>query len=215
MNSPNPVEQLSRLTDREREVLRLFCARVKYRPIAEQLVIGVNTVKSHIYNICRKLDILELPVPQRKALLYQVYCPALREAEAYPAAPDDGEEPETVPEDERENIDELEREITLWRPQPIVRIEPDPPFMPPPSRRAWLRPMILGSFLTIVGALLAVGAIYLLGRLRGFGGTPGPSQTPVVGPTVVVVTATPQGPASSGGSGGNQGPPNAGGFGRN
>jgi LuxR family maltose regulon positive regulatory protein len=43
------------LSEREIEVLRLLAAGLSNRQIAEQLVIGLNTVKSHVHNICGKL----------------------------------------------------------------------------------------------------------------------------------------------------------------
>jgi len=45
------------LTVREREVLRLLFEGASNRAIAEYLVLSVNTVKKHIYNICGKLGV--------------------------------------------------------------------------------------------------------------------------------------------------------------
>jgi ATP/maltotriose-dependent transcriptional regulator MalT len=45
------------LTPREIEILRLIAAGASNRAIAEQLVIGEGTVKSHIHHIFRKLDV--------------------------------------------------------------------------------------------------------------------------------------------------------------
>jgi LuxR family maltose regulon positive regulatory protein len=45
------------LTSREREVLRLLFEGASNRAIAEYLVLSVNTVKKHIYNICGKLGV--------------------------------------------------------------------------------------------------------------------------------------------------------------
>jgi LuxR family maltose regulon positive regulatory protein len=45
------------LTAREREVLRLLFEGASNRAIAEYLVLSVNTVKKHIYNICGKLGV--------------------------------------------------------------------------------------------------------------------------------------------------------------
>jgi len=44
------------LSERELEVLRLVAAGLSNSQIAERLVIGVSTVKSHVHNICGKLE---------------------------------------------------------------------------------------------------------------------------------------------------------------
>jgi LuxR family maltose regulon positive regulatory protein len=45
------------LTEREREVLRLLLAGASNREIAHRLVVSVNTVKRHVYNLCGKLAV--------------------------------------------------------------------------------------------------------------------------------------------------------------
>lgn len=45
------------LTGREREVLQLLVDGASNREIAHQLVLSVNTVKKHVYNICGKLGV--------------------------------------------------------------------------------------------------------------------------------------------------------------
>src|SRR5262249_19781634 len=44
-------------TEREREVLRLLLEGASNREIARRLIISVNTVKKHVYNICSKLGV--------------------------------------------------------------------------------------------------------------------------------------------------------------
>lgn len=44
------------LSERELEVLRLVAAGLSNRQIAAQLVVSLNTVKSHVHNVCAKLD---------------------------------------------------------------------------------------------------------------------------------------------------------------
>jgi LuxR family maltose regulon positive regulatory protein len=48
---------LDALTQREREVLRLLVEGASNREIAEHLVLSVNTVKKHVFNICCKLHV--------------------------------------------------------------------------------------------------------------------------------------------------------------
>jgi LuxR family maltose regulon positive regulatory protein len=51
---PSGVEPLS---ERELEVLRLLAAGLTNRQIAEQIVVSVSTVKSHVHHICTKLGV--------------------------------------------------------------------------------------------------------------------------------------------------------------
>lgn len=46
-----------RLTDREREVLRLLSSRLTLREIADELYVSINTLKFHLRVIYRKLDV--------------------------------------------------------------------------------------------------------------------------------------------------------------
>jgi LuxR family maltose regulon positive regulatory protein len=48
---------LEPLTEREREVLRLLLEGASNREIARRLVVSVNTVKRHVYNLCGKLGV--------------------------------------------------------------------------------------------------------------------------------------------------------------
>jgi LuxR family maltose regulon positive regulatory protein len=45
------------LSERELEVLRLLAAGLTNRQIAEQIVVSISTVKSHVHHICNKLDV--------------------------------------------------------------------------------------------------------------------------------------------------------------
>lgn len=45
------------LTSREREVLLLLMDGASNREIAHHLVLSVNTVKKHVFNVCGKLGV--------------------------------------------------------------------------------------------------------------------------------------------------------------
>jgi LuxR family maltose regulon positive regulatory protein len=55
--SPPTSSLAEPLTEREREVLRLLLDGASNREIARRLVVSVNTVKRHVYNLCGKLGV--------------------------------------------------------------------------------------------------------------------------------------------------------------
>jgi DNA-binding CsgD family transcriptional regulator len=56
--SPDPARmEASILTPREIEILSLVAIGAKNEEIAEKLFISSNTVKTHIYNIFKKIDV--------------------------------------------------------------------------------------------------------------------------------------------------------------
>ena len=55
--APPMDEDLDRLTQREREVLRLIARGYAYKEIAKQLFISVKTVESHVSAVLRKLQL--------------------------------------------------------------------------------------------------------------------------------------------------------------
>ena len=57
LSSARPATLVEPLTEREREVLRLLLEGDSNREIARRLVLSVNTVKRHVYNLCGKLGV--------------------------------------------------------------------------------------------------------------------------------------------------------------
>jgi LuxR family transcriptional regulator, maltose regulon positive regulatory protein len=57
LSSAHPSLLTEPLTEREREVLRLLLEGASNREIAQRLVLSVNTVKRHVYNLCGKLGV--------------------------------------------------------------------------------------------------------------------------------------------------------------
>ncbi len=56
-NSCNPATPLNRLTNREREVIKLIAEGHRSKDIAEYLSISIKTVEKHRSNLMRKLDL--------------------------------------------------------------------------------------------------------------------------------------------------------------
>ena len=50
-------EELDRLSNREREVLRLIARGYAYKEIAKELFISVKTVETHVSSVLRKLQL--------------------------------------------------------------------------------------------------------------------------------------------------------------
>jgi DNA-binding NarL/FixJ family response regulator len=62
------VEQLDRLSERERGVLELMAQGLSNRAVADRLVIDVKTVETHIARILTKLDLHQTPDDHRRVL---------------------------------------------------------------------------------------------------------------------------------------------------
>jgi LuxR family maltose regulon positive regulatory protein len=56
-STANPSSPAEPLTEREHEILRLLLEGASNREIAHRLVVSVNTVKRHVYNLCGKLGV--------------------------------------------------------------------------------------------------------------------------------------------------------------
>ncbi len=57
MPSPTAQPLFEPLSERELEVLRLVADGLSNREIADKLIIGVGTVKTHVHHIYSKLDV--------------------------------------------------------------------------------------------------------------------------------------------------------------
>ena len=50
-------EDLDRLSEREREVMRLIARGYAYKEVARELVISIKTVETHVSSVLRKLQL--------------------------------------------------------------------------------------------------------------------------------------------------------------
>ena len=77
MTKQTGKELLSKLSEREIDVLKLYCQHKSQRKIASELYISKNTVKTHIANICEKLEITTSNPGERKLIFFNTFCPLL------------------------------------------------------------------------------------------------------------------------------------------
>ena len=169
----------SKLTERQREVLRFVCQGISYKDIAADLFVAESTVKAHMGNIYQKLGLDSLPPAQRRKVIYEVCCPGLGK----PLPPPEGTavEPETVPDSVARMVEEDERAIVPWEPAPLVAPAEIIEVRPRPVRALRLRWLVFGM---ILGAILVSGLIYAFSDLI-FGET-STSEQEVVGVVTVV-----------------------------
>ena len=206
----DPIENLSRLTERQLEVLRLVCDGLKYKDIGARLYITEAAVKSHMANIYIRLGLEAVPASQRKILLYNVYCQALHEERISPVVEESGE-PEPVPEEVIQMVEQDEISIVPYRPKPPQIIEVIAPRPKPAPRRrscSFIIGIISGVVITVALGLVLWRVLDVIGFFPPAAPTevvttiappmtePSPvpvlpSPTPLVTEVVVVVTATP------------------------
>jgi len=151
-------DKLSTLTKRELEILHWLCMGVDYRGIADRGSISYNTVKVHIGNVYKKLDLDYIESRTvRLQTLVEIYCPLVRQSYATlpKPAPDEDEEEEPAAISARilDMVEADERDLVRRPPQEVVTIDPPPvrilPPAPPPARP--FRAMLIG---VLGGALL-------------------------------------------------------------
>jgi len=152
MSREEVILKLSKLTNRQIEVLRLVCAGLTYKLVGEQLFISENTVKTHMGNIYIELELDSLPTSERKLVLFQEFCPALQDMDVIPVVVEDQEEPKPVPESVMAMVVRDEKAIVSIPQAEII----DVPYKEiknqgHPSRLRWmLFGLLLGIILTVL-----------------------------------------------------------------
>jgi len=91
MKKKTPEELLLKLTEREIDVLRLFCQHKNYQEIAETFVLTEGTIRTHMFNIYTKLEFDDLDRDERVLKIHNDYCPLLqKQSDQQPAEPEIG-----------------------------------------------------------------------------------------------------------------------------
>lgn len=208
MTSEDAIRKLSKLSERERQVLQLKCDGLDQKAIGKELSISVPTVKYDMSRIYVRLELDQLSATERLKALLEIYCPALAQ-EALPPGPPEAEEPQPIPRAIVAMIEEDERALVPQRPNDVIVIPPQPiqPRRRPPRPAGWL---VGGRLSAVLLSMLLIVIIVIFFAFRGFRGgeqtqvttvpaTPSapilPTATTVVQQVIVVVTATPP-PAS-------------------
>ena len=75
MKSSTLVEQLSNLTKRQTEALRLLCEGKGYRTIAQELGISNSAVSGRVKRVSTKLGLEPLPLEKQREILLGLSCP--------------------------------------------------------------------------------------------------------------------------------------------
>lgn len=202
MATTDATKRFETLTERQKEVLRLFCKGTRYKDIGAELFISVDTVKTHVGNIYEKLGLTDLPPKKRAMTVIQIYCPLLDQYSTAMVVVE--QDPEPVPPDVQKMVEEDERALTLWESYEIIDAEVRE--IPPRHRiggiSPWIWIIIGGGIVAILFSLLneefpgAESNVTLASQPDETAGELlEPTDTPLIimpsdTPVVIVVTAT-------------------------
>ena len=146
-----PEEDLRRLSPAQRRILYFVCRGLQYSEIALELGLKKRTIQDHMTHVYDKLDLSNLTREERRARLFQVYCPILeKEVESADVGIDDTElEPEPVEPvvTALALVDEDQRLGVIPYGPPTWEVSPEP--SEPNRIRALLPGCIIGSVVTI------------------------------------------------------------------
>jgi len=186
MNPEEVMIKLSRLSERERKILQAFCEGLKYFQIAERLNLAEGTIRVYMYHISHKLELETYSKTERRRILLNIFCVALKSGQL-PESPEPEEEPSELvlltPE-ENEEIDDLQYEIIKIEPAEIVGPPPPPNGDNGKGRYIWA--FLSGALLmAIIGAVI-LWAWYPFARERSEGSVLETSTAQIVEATSLV-----------------------------
>jgi len=169
MATTDHVRKFNTLTERQKDVLRLFCKGIKYKKIGEELFISEDTIKTHVGNIYQKLELTHLEPKQRAAIIFETYCPLLKESssaleiiEGEIIEDEKGLEP--VSPRVQKMVEEDENALALWESAQIIDIREKKD----PAQKGRQGGCVWGFIGIIVGLGLMAGYLFFFG-----GGIPG------------------------------------------
>lgn len=151
----NYIERFKELTDRECEILDLFCQGLTYRQIGEKLFIAVPSIKSHMNHIYVKLGLIGLPPKSRAFALREEYWPLVKarlEKVDVSKADETTSEPEIIAPLPPEVEEVIEQDQASMKALVVSKpIELTPPPKPPKPRRWNCLSCLLLLVLLVVG----------------------------------------------------------------
>jgi len=176
---------LAKLSKQEREVLRLRCQSFAYKDIGEKLYISTSSVKQYMSRVYIKLGLDLLERTERTRALFQDVCPLLATLEGTEAPPE-SEEPEVIPVDVIDMVEEDERAIVVWQPPPIQETDQESTPSRGPRPLRWI---LSGAILSCIGLALI---LFLVNRFLGpfFPGQPAAPSIPDSAFTEAVLSLT-------------------------
>ncbi|MCD6425026.1 MAG: helix-turn-helix transcriptional regulator [Anaerolineales bacterium] len=163
MTKKTPKELLTRLSERELEVLQWYCQHKAQKEIGKILNITKNTVKTHISNICVKLEIETSDPGERKLIFFNSFCPLISEDDLDETPPlKQAEINKPTPENIVEENDSKTEEIKIEKqgeeiiPEDQTSKNGEKEKMGTKKKRGCRRFL----FTLILGALLLIGALF-------------------------------------------------------
>jgi DNA-binding CsgD family transcriptional regulator len=170
MTEEEAIQKLSKLSQRERQVLGLVCAGLMYKDIAQNLFISLPTVKAVMGRVYVKLGLDLLDKAERAKAIYQIYCPLSKiSTQAPESMPPEMNEP--VPMEIIKKVDEDELAVIPARSQEVIYI-PEPK-RDIPGRSETRRPRF-GLLAGVLVLLCLLAGLYLF-RESIFPGSVAPS----------------------------------------
>jgi len=124
MANEDIIEKLRSLTRQQKIVLRGVCEGKLLKQIAKELFLSINTIKTHMGNVYIKFGLTHLPPSLRRKIIFEEYWPVFKEFDfeesiIYQDEPEDTEEPEPVPEEVIDQVDEDEKALMVVEPEII------------------------------------------------------------------------------------------------
>ena len=209
--SQQELNNLAKLSKKEKEVLGFFCQGLEYEEIEKITKTPVPTLKSHMGRVYVKLELDQLTKTGRIAKVHQVYCPLLKELQGAQKTPSTNptaapspipeEKPIPVPAAIVKMVEEDEYFMAHYKDPPVIIIPSKPSQKPLVTKMVGPAiGLVIGGGLCVCIAAVLIFLYWNQNRAQFTSppnqpvSQPTQSQGQVINPTepsqVIVVTAT-------------------------